>query len=428
MNRVSRTLRALLLALGGISAAWISIGNITGDKPLAANVPSALGLEPALPVAKVPDEVPVAEPTKASGPPPLLIGDHSLRGEIDLSKARLEDDRYVVDLANGDKAVLTLDPILQKAAIRTLARSHAPEAAIVVMSIDGRLLAFAGHRENSGKPAFDLAASVWAPAASVFKVVTAAALVDAGVKPTTKTCYHGGFRSITKDHLVDDPKRDGNCETLEFALAKSQNAIIAKLAHKYLKPEALRETAKRFGFDTAPDFALDCEPNRANIPDTALEFAQVAAGFWSTELSPLGGALIANTVASEGLMVTPRLVAEVVDKAGSSRQVVGRAPTRAISVDAARSLAKMLAKTTEMGTAYKGFHDKNGRKYLGDVAVAGKTGSLSRSTPSYRAYSWFIGFAPVDDPQVSISVLLGNSQKWHLKAHTAARLVLDEKF
>jgi cell division protein FtsI/penicillin-binding protein 2 len=425
MNRVSRTLRAALLAVGGISAAWISIGNISGDRPLGANVPGALGLESAPPVEKTSPEPVADEPT---GPGHVLIGDHSLRGDIDLSKARLDGDRYVVDLANGDKAILTLDPILQKAAVKTLARTHAPEAAIVVMSVDGRLLAYAGHREDSGKPAFDLPASVWAPAASVFKIVTAAALVDAGVKPTAKTCYHGGLRSVTDANLKDNPKRDGNCQDLGFAVAKSQNAIIAKLAHKHLKPDTLREAATRFGFETAADFALDCEPNRANVPSDPLEFARVAAGFWSTELSPLGGALVANTVAADGLMVTPRLIAEVVDKAGNSQPVVGRAPTRAISVDAAQSVAAMLTKTTEMGTAYKGFHDKKGRAFLGDVAVAGKTGSLSRTAPSYRAYSWFVGFAPAADPQVSISVLLGNSEKWHLKAHTAARLVLDEKF
>src|SRR5205814_7699946 len=123
---------------------------------------------------------------------------------------------------------------------QVLAQSRAPMAAIVVMTPDGRILALAGRRGGAGKMtegdlgAFDLATTVWAPAASVFKLVTASALLAAGVTPDQKVCYHGGLRSITAANLQDDPRHDRTCADLSFAVAESQNAIVAKLAHKYL--------------------------------------------------------------------------------------------------------------------------------------------------------------------------------------------------
>jgi cell division protein FtsI/penicillin-binding protein 2 len=121
------------------------------------------------------------------------------------------------------------------------------------------------------------------------------------------------------------------------------------------------------------------------------------------------------------------VVAAVVDDQGEIPVLPG--PTnRVIEEHVARDIAFMMVGTTESGTAYKGFHDRRGRKFLPDLEVAGKTGTLTRRSPSYLQYSWFVGFAPADDPEVVIAVLLGNPERWHLKAHTAARIVLQKAF
>lgn len=362
-----------------------------------------------------------------------MTGDAALRGELDLARATLEDGRYVVPLGEGRRAILTLEPAAQQAAEAALARARAPRGAVVVMGVDGRILAVAGHRDGDrgGKPRIgkhlDLAVSVWAPAASVFKIVTGAALVAAGLRPDSRVCYHGGLRSVEASNLVDDKARDAACGDLTDGIARSQNAIVAKLAHRHLKPRALRAMARAFGFGDPVSFALDVEPSRASIPGDALEFARVAAGFWHTELSPMGGALVANTVASGGLAVTPYIVEAVIEK-GRRIDVAPAPARRVLARRVARDLATMMTATTEAGTAFKGFHDLARRKFLPRVPVAGKTGTLVRSQPSYLEYSWFVGFAPSDEPEVSISVLLGNPPRWHLKAHTAARMVLQAVF
>jgi cell division protein FtsI/penicillin-binding protein 2 len=380
---------------------------------------------PPLRIAKSDASEPPAVEVERDGAPGVLLGDASLQGSIDLTKAGETDGHYEVELDGGKRAVLTLDPAMQKAAENVVARAKAPYAAIVVMAPDGRLLALAGRSNADEKPQdFELPLKVWAPAASVFKVITASALLAAGVEPDREVCYHGGVRSVDASHLEDDPKRDGTCHDLAFGVAKSQNAIIGKLAHRHLDAAKLEKVARAFGFGDAPTFALPADASRCELPDEPLEFARVAAGFWHTEVSPLGGALIANTIASGGLEVTPRIVASVIDRDGVETHVVGVAPRRAIDEDVAAKVAEMMTGTTSFGTASPGFHDKRGRRYL-DVDVAGKTGSLSRTEPEYLGYSWFVGFAPADEPQIAIAVLLGNSPKWQLKAHTAARLVLE---
>jgi cell division protein FtsI/penicillin-binding protein 2 len=121
--------------------------------------------------------------------------------------------------------------------------------------------------------------------------------------------------------------------------------------------------------------------------------------------------------------VAPRIVASVVEGA---RAVSVEAPAthRVLAPEVARDLARMMAETCDGGSAAKAFRERGG-KLLKEHGVAGKTGTLDRDNP-YLQYSWFVGFAPTKEPAVSISVLLGNSELWHLKAHTAARLVLEQ--
>lgn len=422
----------MMLAAATAGAAFLALHDRDGAPgAVAANLahrnPAPLALAPAATRTAEVDEETAARPQPAATPAPSGRGDAHLKGLVDLSRATLRDDRYQVELPDGARAILTLDPEVQAAAEQALRQARAPRGAIVVMTPDGRIVALAGRRQDDADAVSDpsLATSVWAPAASIFKVVTAAALIDAGVAPDRRVCFHGGLRSIQASNLTDHPRLDSRCEDLGYAISKSQNAVIAKLVHGHLEPTALRRTADAFGFSGAPAFAIPAEPARAEIPDQPLEFARVSAGFWHTELSPLGGALVAGTIATRGLALTPVLVDSVVDAKGVVHPIEPPKHQRAIPEKTARRVGALMVGTTETGTAYKGFHDRRGRRFL-DVDVAGKTGTLTRQNPSYLQYSWFVGFAPVKAPKYIIAVLLGNAPMWHLKAHTAARLVLEK--
>ncbi|HUH02505.1 MAG TPA: penicillin-binding transpeptidase domain-containing protein [Kofleriaceae bacterium] len=425
--------RTAMLAAATAGAAFLALqDHDRAPAAVAANLPHRSGASTpwtTTPTSSRTAEVDdaAAQTARRTAPTPGAAGDAHLKGLVDLSRATLRDGRYQVELPGGERAILTLDPTVQAAAEKALRQARSPRGAIVVMTPDGRIVALAGQRQDEADPVADpsLATSVWAPAASIFKVVTAAALIDAGVSPERRVCFHGGLRSIQPSNLEDHPRRDSQCQDLGYAISKSQNAVMAKLVHGHLAPTALRRIATAFGFASAPAFAIDAEPARADIPEQPLEFARVSAGFWHTELSPLGGALVAGTIATRGMALTPMLVDSVIDAQGTVHRIEPPAPQRAIPERVAQRVGALMVGTTETGTAYKGFHDHRGRKFLA-VDVAGKTGTLTRQSPSYLQYSWFVGFAPVKAPRYIIAVLLGNAPTWHLKAHTAARLVLEK--
>jgi cell division protein FtsI/penicillin-binding protein 2 len=261
----------------------------------------------------------------------------------------------------------------------------------------------------------------------VFKVVSAAALVEGGLSGQTRTCYHGGVSSVLADNLVDLPLIDGRCDTLAFGLGKSQNAILAKLAARHLTVSDLERVGKAFGFGEEIPFELPVEPSHLDVPTDSLEFARTAAGFWHSTLSPLHGALVAATIANEGKMPVPTLVGRAFGPTGvPTPATVAAGSKRVVNSATAREVGKMMELTTRMGTAKRSFRDKKGRRYL-PVEVAGKTGTLSAETDQgYVGYSWFVGYAPADRPAIAFAVALGNHAAWRIKAAYVAKRIVAE--
>jgi peptidoglycan glycosyltransferase len=341
---------------------------------------------------------------------------------------RADGGRLVQPLADGGRVELTLDAELQHAAERLLGEADPVQGAAVVLAVDdGRVLALAGRHRNAPQ-ANDvrLATNAWAPAASVFKLVTSAALLAEGVTPATRVCYHGGVHSVEADNLEDHPELDGRCKSLGYGLAKSQNAILARLAHDHLDPIKLERAARALGFGEAPLFELPTSASTLSLPSDPLAFARVAAGFWNTNLSALHGALLAATIARGGETPSLHLVDRVVDGGGRVQPLPARAAAhRAIAPSTAEALAQMMVGTTEWGSANRAFRDSStGRRRLAGVRVAGKTGTLTGKDADGLAYSWFVGFAPADHPQIAFAVLLGRADEADVRAAEVARALL----
>ncbi len=150
---------------------------------------------------------------------------------------RLAGHRYVADLADGGRAELTLDPRLQQSTENLLRAFQIPFGGAVVVSIpDGRVLALVGQSAADRRlgPS-ELALRAWAPAASVFKVISATALVENGIMGSTRTCYHGGVSSI----LRRQPRRSAGDRS--------------PLRHAGVRPGQVPERDHRQARDAPPD-------------------------------------------------------------------------------------------------------------------------------------------------------------------------------
>lgn len=410
-------------------ARWIGVGAAAGI--VLALVPVVRGsmhpdraadpVFPALdPLRKVVN-IPSLTPAPAEAVPKL--------DGLDLLRLELRPQRVLAPLSNKRTAELTIDPVVQRAARSQMQRYRVPEGGVVMIEVKtGKVLAYASYVAN-GEPV-DVNARAEAPAASVFKIVTGAALVEkAGLNAETEQCYHGGKSRIEATELVDDPARDRWCATIAIAMGRSLNVVFGRLAQKHLTPEDLSGTAGAMGFGAAVPFVVANEPPKVAIPSDPLDFARTSAGFWNTTLSPLAAASLAQTVANAGVTLEPRIVSSVYSGKEEIWKDRGepRVIRRAMKGTTAVELTQMMVQTVSNGSAFKAFHDQQGRPYLPGVEVAGKTGTLS-DHPANRHYTWFVGFAPADKPEVALSTLVVNTPTWHIKASQLAREVLRAYF
>lgn len=429
-KRIPRSLLigGILLAAGAALAALLRSAppdgqDVSDPEPPARSAPA----ETPPPAAEA---APPAEPAPApSGPVDL----ERVRLMLDPTQAVVEGDRLVQPLPDGSKAVLSLRPDVQEK-LRTLFDKYDVPvgAAVAIEAATGRVVAFVSRSRAPAERPAALDASF--PSASVFKLVTTAALIEDGrLDGTARVCYRaasGTRRLSAKD--IEEELVEGTegvaCDSLADGVAKSLNPVLARLAYQHLTPRTLLRYAERFAFGRAVPFDLPLDVSPLEIPQDKLEFARTAAGFWHVGLSPTHGAVLAQTIANGGRMLRPTMIDAVLTPDGREAWTAAPQPLRQVIDEAtAEALGKMMVRTVDAGTARRDFTDPQGRSFL-SVPVAGKTGSLANPNP-YMAYSWFVGYAPAgtpppDRPIYAVAALVVNEERWRIKAPLVARETL----
>lgn len=345
---------------------------------------------------------------------------------LDLSRAKREGDRLVQVLDDGTRVTFTVDPEIQSRLEAMLDERNVAHGGVVLIDPPtGRVLALVSHTEHD-TPIADLARKSTAPSASVFKVITAAALIEEGVDPEKPVCYHGGRSFLTEGNIRGNKKLDGKCAKLDAALAWSINSVIAKLAFNNLERAELADWAERFGYNTEIPFELPVEKSTAEFVEDPFERARSAAGFWHTYLSPLHGAMIGAALANDGVMMQPSIIERVEDAGGRVvKQFEPLVFRRVMKPETAQKLGEYMELTTTAGTARRYFN-RNG--FPSDITVSGKTGTLSNKDP-YLGFTWFVGYGERDGHRVAVSGLACNTPLWQIKggyaASEAVRLYFD---
>lgn len=391
-------------ALGGVLSS--SEATLDGASDAARSAPAA----PADEAERAPRRLVIASEPLPQAPPPVL------------GAFAFDDERQRFVAPWGEhRAVLTLHPRLQKALSEALEQGRPQRGATVLLEAGtGRVLALAGYEDGRGSDE-EIALRAFAPAASIFKVPSTAALLRAGVKPDDPVCYFGGKRRLQPKHLEDDPRRD-RCVHFRDVLPFSLNAAVAKLVDKRLPAGALEAEARRFGFDRKLLFARPTETSLAHIPADRFERANAAAGFGDVRISALHGALIASIPANDGMLLWPR----VIDELSGGEPRVPPSAERALPAELAKELARLMARTVDEGTGWRTFSERG--PSLAGVRVAGKTGSLT-DYEGGADYSWFVGYAPVDNPRVIVAAVIENDiQLWYVRAPEMAREALERAF
>ncbi|QEO14495.1 penicillin-binding protein 2 [Agromyces intestinalis] len=265
------------------------------------------------------------------------------------------------------------------------------------------------------------------PPGSVFKlVVTAAALESGRYTPDSKFPNPGSFTLPGTDSVVRN-SGGGTCGggaevTLADALRLSCNIPFAELGIE-LGDNAIRSQAEKFGFGEA--FEIPTETEASTYP-RALDDAQTALtafGQGDVRATPLQMAMVSAAIANGGIVMNPNLVDGITapDFAPLQR-FEPKQFGRAISEQTAATMVQMMVNGVENGAA------SNAR--IDGVSVAGKTGTAENGEDDPYTL-WFTGFAPADDPQYAITVLvedgggLGQEGYGNLIAAPVAKQVLE---
>jgi cell division protein FtsI/penicillin-binding protein 2 len=323
--------------------------------------------------------------------------------------------------------IYTVDPVLQASVDEVFHKHRPPFSAFIALDPKtGRILAlvdYSGENSDNG--------GVWRratyPAASVFKIITAASALEKGVLNFDSSVSFRGNQYRLGPSKISKPSKWDQQTQFDEALGKSNNVVFGRVASNLVGPETLRQYSQAFGFNRLLPFDFPLESSKANIPEGSYELARCGAGFGEVTLNPLHGAMIVACIANGGTMMRPYLIETVRNKEG---EAFYRARTEVlaqpISAKTALDLNRMMRRTVEDGTASRIFH-RYGKDLVKRITISGKTGSLSGHNPP-GLYDWFVGFAPADNPQIAFSAMVINHRSHKFRGVFVAEEALKTFF
>ncbi len=347
-----------------------------------------------------------------------------LAGTDDRLFVRRISDLFTGRDPSGGDVVLTLDPAVQQAAMDGL---EGQVGAVVALDpTTGAVLGLAstptfdpnpltshdldGVRDTAAlldaadpDPRSNQAISQRYSPGSIFKVVvSAAALATGEYTPDTPIPAPDVLTlpgtSTTMENFDGESCNGGADQPLIDALTISCNTAFAQLGID-LGEETVRDMAEAFGIDDEGfEMPLQVAPSKLGDIENDAQLGTSSIGQQDVQLTPMQAAMIASAIANDGTLMKPYLVSEVqapdltvIDK--TDPEELGQP----VSTEVANQLTEMMVSVVENGTGR--------RAQIDGVQVAGKTGTAENAADDH---SWFIGFAPADDPKIAVAVFIRN--------------------
>ena len=299
----------------------------------------------------------------------------------------------------------TIDENLQKYVSRLLGWSRTHQAAVVVMNpYDGRILSMVSRERRSGDRNLCVLSDF--PAASLFKIISAsAALEAAGFNPDQSLHYSGSRYTLYRYQLKTTKGRYSVRTTLRKAFAVSNNPVFGKIGMHDLGAVVLSDYAHRFRFNRPIPFDVTVAASTVAVPESDFGLAEMSSGFnKKTLISPLHAALIVSAVVNNGQMATPWLVSTIADR---SKGLVYRSRAGALAspIDpkTARQMKLMMQDGVRYGTTRSAFREFRKSEKFASVRFGSKTGTINDRRDRYK-YDWITAFALTPEPADSICV------------------------
>jgi peptidoglycan glycosyltransferase len=329
--------------------------------------------------------------------------------KLTLGISSVLQDAAVEGLGDDRGAVVMLDP--QTGEILALASTPTYNSNAIANPKTSKD-AFAAVLANGAKPLVTRATQGQYVPGSVFKVVTAVAGLGSG-RITADTTFANQPKAERDGLLVsgfrihEHPGVPVRSFDLDAATEWSSNIWYA-LAGMRTGGDNLAAFAGRMGFGGSIDFDLPTSRSQVTNGDGGapggfsddVELANASYGQGETLVTPLQMALVAATVANDGTLMRPHLVIATTGRDGT-RKVAPEQMSVVIGDGEANAITEAMRRAVE---SQIGRQFTSGAKVSG-VPTAGKSGTAElggRGAP----HSWFIGFAPVENPRVAIAVLV----------------------
>jgi peptidoglycan glycosyltransferase len=326
----------------------------------------------------------------------------------------------------GAAVELTIDPRIQKAAWDALGDQSGSVVAIDPKT--GAILAMvskpsydpndlAGHDipavienyqkllEADGSPLANraIAGDLYVPG-SVFKVLMTAAGIDSGVLKPGSSVPNPPELQLPGSSAVITNAGGGKCgpgekADLATALRLSCNIPFAQFGQK-LGEDTIRDYAERFGFGDNISIPMDATPSQYPQTESEAELMLSSFGQASVRVTPLQIAMLSAAIANGGTLMQPTVLERIIAPDLSEEQ--GFLPSvynTPISAETAATVTQLMVQDVANGAA------SNAR--IDGVDVAGKTGTAENGEGEPYTL-WFTGFAPANDPQVAIAVVVEN--------------------
>jgi cell division protein FtsI (penicillin-binding protein 3) len=326
-------------------------------------------------------------------------------------------DETVTEKEPAKDVVLTIDVPIQFVVDQALER-RAKESgsragmAVVIDNRTGEILA------SSSYPSFDpnkleditsanlpngVIQNIYSPG-SVFKLVTYGSALDKGlITPDGMIDSGNGTIEIAK-HRFTDSHAIGRVSYTK-ALAHSSNVCAIKTSMRVGR-EGFYEYIQKFGFGKPTGIELPAETGGiVRLPErwNGDSLASMSIGY-EIGVSALQIATAFATIANDGVRIQPHIIKEIRQSDEKVLPLPVPERTRVVSTETARSLRKMLREVVVAGTGK--------RAQLDGYSSAGKTGTAWKFDPAIKAVnrakyvSSFVGFAPADNPAVTIAIVM----------------------